>query len=350
MIKTSIQWATYTHNFWTGCEKVSAGCKFCYMHRILDGNGVDPAKVFRSNNFAKPLSVKQSQLIFTCSMSDFFIEQADNWREDAWKVIKESPQHTWLILTKRPERIIHCLPPDWGCGYDNVWLGVSVEDRKSLHRLESLAKVPAVLRFISAEPLLEEIEFPSQIINLPIESLYQWIILGGESGSTFGKHSFRKCSQDWIYNTFKPLKDRGMYVFVKQLGSHIIREMFPWKTGVEHGDETRLWDQRLVVQEIPPWKYGVAVRSCSREAATKRGMEYYSKCLKQIENDLSKDRKIIDARIAMREIKNLLLVLSEIEPRAIANAVMVSQIRKGGGRLTDPKQDLYRMPMNRTII
>ncbi len=128
MQKTVIGWTNYTHNFWTGCQKVSTGCKFCYMHRMLEGKGKNPNRVVKANNksFAAPFFDKKPKMIFTCSMSDFFIEEADLWRIDAWRIIKETPWHTWQILTKRPERIRECLPDDWGeNGYPNVWLGVT---------------------------------------------------------------------------------------------------------------------------------------------------------------------------------------------------------------------------------
>lgn len=119
MLKSNIQWTESTHNFWSGCTKVSDGCKFCYMHRIKEGKGENGSTVTRASDkyFYAPYFDKEPKLIFTCSMSDFFIEQADSWRERAWATIKNTPWHTWQILTKRPERIKQCLPADWGDGY-----------------------------------------------------------------------------------------------------------------------------------------------------------------------------------------------------------------------------------------
>src|SRR5690349_7168633 len=120
--KTKIQWADSTVNFWHGCHKVSEGCKFCYMFRDKQRYGQDPEIVVRAKaaSFDKALHWKDPRRIFTCSWSDFFIEDADAWRADAWEIIRHTPQPTWLILTKRPERIAECLPPDWGAGYKNV--------------------------------------------------------------------------------------------------------------------------------------------------------------------------------------------------------------------------------------
>ena len=110
--KSKISWTGPTWNPWTGCEKVGPLCKHCYMYREKDRKGLDPSTVVRSSNktFNKPLSWRNPELIFTCSWSDFFIDKADEWREGAWSVIRNTPQHVYQILTKRPERINQCLP------------------------------------------------------------------------------------------------------------------------------------------------------------------------------------------------------------------------------------------------
>jgi protein gp37 len=97
----------------------------------------------------------QPRFIFTCSWSDFFITEADKWRAEAWDIIRRTPEFTYLILTKRPDRIARCLPADWGDGYPNVWLGTSAENQKYAdQRIPELLKVPAAKRFLSLEPLL----------------------------------------------------------------------------------------------------------------------------------------------------------------------------------------------------
>ena len=152
METTKIQWTDATVNFWTGCKKVSAGCKFCYMYRDKERYGLDPSAVVRTapKTFNAALKWKEPKLIFTCSWSDFFIQEADEWRADAWDIIRKTPHHTWQILTKRPERIADCLPPDWGDGWDNVWIGVSVEDEKTFDlRIPILTAIKAKVRFVS---------------------------------------------------------------------------------------------------------------------------------------------------------------------------------------------------------
>lgn len=158
--KSNIEWTDATWNPWMGCKKVSQGCKNCYMFREQRQYGRDPNVVVRSKTmFEAPLKWKEPKRIFTCSWSDFFIEEASGWRAEAWEIIRKTPQHTYQILTKRPELIKNCLPDDWGNGWDNVWLGVSVEDQKAANlRIPQLLGVQARVRFLSCEPLLGVID------------------------------------------------------------------------------------------------------------------------------------------------------------------------------------------------
>lgn len=153
---TGISWTDATYNPWRGCTKVSPGCAHCYMFRDQLRYGNDPEAIVRAApaTFNSPLKWKEPKLVFTCSWSDFFHEAADEWRGDAWDIIRRCPQHTFQILTKRPELVADRLPDDWGDGYPNVWLGVSIENARMTWRADVLREIPAALRFISAEPLL----------------------------------------------------------------------------------------------------------------------------------------------------------------------------------------------------
>jgi protein gp37 len=95
--------------------------------------------------------------VFSCSLSDFFHVKADPWRAEAWLIIKYTPHLVWLIFTKRPELIARRLPADCGEGYPNVWLGVSTGCSMTLNKMDTLRKIPAAVRWISSEPLLEDI-------------------------------------------------------------------------------------------------------------------------------------------------------------------------------------------------
>lgn len=243
---SKIQWTGNTWNPWHGCIKVSPGCKFCYMYRDKERYGQDPTDVVRSkNNFNDPLKWKEPKLIFTCSWSDWFIEQADPWREEAWKIIKNTPHHTYQILTKRADRIKKCLPANWGDGYPNVWLGVSTEGdyHAATDRILELRDIPASVKFISFEPLIRDL-YERYVLNV------DWIIIGGESGNETGNYRYRKCSLKWIEGIIKTYRwmQPDTAIFVKQLGTHLAKEL---KLKDRHGGDMSEWPEHLRIREMP---------------------------------------------------------------------------------------------------
>jgi protein gp37 len=183
---TGIEWTDATWNPWRGCTKVSPGCKNCYMFREQRRYGRDPSIVVRASptTFNAPRRWREPRLVFTCSWSDFFHEAADEFRDDAWKIIRDTPHLTYQILTKRPERIWEHLPANWfPGGYPNVWLGVSGETLAyAKERGGILKEIPAHLHFLSAEPWLETDHTISATEWIGVAELFDWIILGGESG------------------------------------------------------------------------------------------------------------------------------------------------------------------------
>lgn len=248
MDNSKIQWTDATVNFWTGCKKVSPGCKFCYMYRDLERYGKEPTEVMRTKpqTFNKALKWKNSRKIFTCSWSDFFIEEADQWRKDAWDVIRNTPQHNWQILTKRPERIEKCLPEDWrgknySHNYRNVWIGVSVESDSEVDRIEMLSDIPN--KFVSFEPLLEKLEFHDDYLDY-----IDWAIIGGESGNDKGKYRYRECQIEWIEKLIEKLRDENIPVFVKQLGTHLAKKLC---LKDRKGGNVEEWPKHLQVREFP---------------------------------------------------------------------------------------------------
>jgi protein gp37 len=182
---SGISWTHNTQNFWLGCDKVAPECTKCYISRILLKQGREPwGKLYRTQTWEDPweweaecMANHYAKRVFTCSLSDFFHAKADQWRNQAWRIIKRTPHLAWLILTKRPERIEACLPHNWDNGYSNVWLGVSTGCKKTLNKMDTLRHIPAAVRFVSAEPLLEDI---SADINL---GGFGWVVVGGESGN-----------------------------------------------------------------------------------------------------------------------------------------------------------------------
>jgi protein gp37 len=199
---TAITWTDATWNPWR--------CKNCYMFRDQIRYGNDPHEIIRAapGTFNAPLKWQPSK-IFTCSWSDFFIEQADPWRDDAWEIIRKTPQHTYQILTKRPENIWQRLPKDWGNGYQNVWMGVTIESNKTKWRAYGFGNIPAKLRFISYEPSLEAVDFEQILEN----ERYSWIISGGESGP-----GARPAQQEWFMGVRNQCAKFGVSYFHKQNG------------------------------------------------------------------------------------------------------------------------------------
>lgn len=212
---SKIGWTDHTFNFWWGCHKVSEECRFCYIDTIMRRSGNEPFKgPMRTKNWTNPFRWNRAAwlnerryLIFTCSMSDFFHEGADRWRDDAWEVIRNCPNLDWLVLTKRPENILERLPADWGTGYANVWLGVTAGCNKSLSRVESLLEIPAALRFVSAEPLLEEIDFTPYLHGI------DWVITGCEQAA---KGRRRLMDLDWVRSIARQCEDYRVAHFFKQ--------------------------------------------------------------------------------------------------------------------------------------
>jgi protein gp37 len=184
----------HTWNPWVGCTKVSPGCANCYMFRQQREYGHDPAVVRRT----------KTEFVFTCSLSDWFHEAADPWRDEAWAVVKGCPNLTFQVLTKRPERIEHHLPADWGDGYDNVWLGVSVERDDYAGRADPLRAVPAKLRWVCAEPLL------GPVPSLRLDGIH-WVVCGGESGP-----GWRPMELDWARQLRDQCRAAGVAFYFKQ--------------------------------------------------------------------------------------------------------------------------------------
>jgi protein gp37 len=200
---TGIEWTDATWNPWRGCHKISPACAHCYMFREQRRYGNDPNLAVRASDatFFAPLKWKAPKRIFTCSWSDFFIEEADPWRVYAWQIMMKRPDLDFQILTKRIERIAN---PYWMLPIRNAWLGVSVENRRFYRRIEMLQKVQVQIRFLSIEPLL------GPMPDLPLEGIH-WVIVGGESGP-----KFRPLNLDWVREIRDRCLDRNIPFFFKQ--------------------------------------------------------------------------------------------------------------------------------------
>jgi protein gp37 len=211
-----IGWTHHTMNFWRGCHKVSPGCDHCYIGpwHLWRGYGTGFEGPERTKNWDGPRKWNKKAAesgvryrIFTCSLSDFFHASADEWRDEAWDVIRETPHLDWLVLTKRHKQIKKRLPSDWGSGWPNVWLGVTCESEEQLERVNYLLDTPARIKFISAEPLLGAVNFRPYLHGL------DWMITGCERAA---KEKRRAMPLDWIRDIDAQCREAGIPHFYKQ--------------------------------------------------------------------------------------------------------------------------------------
>jgi protein gp37 len=202
--KTHIEWTEQTWNPTTGCNKVSAGCKHCYAEvmakrlKAMGANGYHNGFELSliPERLTQPLKRKKPTTYFVNSMSDLFHEEVPfEFIDKVFDTIKKTPHHQYQILTKRQDQLLkyfkNRMVPD------NVWLGVSVENiKEGLPRIEVLKKIPAKIRFLSIEPLLEDLG----VVDF---SNIHWVIVGGESGS-----KARKMKKSWVENIQKQCKQQ----------------------------------------------------------------------------------------------------------------------------------------------
>ena len=204
MNKTGINWCDLTWNPMTGCNKVAQGCKFCYAEIIANrfwGNRKFTDIEFHTNRLnAKELKSKKPKRIFVNSMSDLYHERITNLQiNQVWRAIQDSPQHTFLVLTKRIER---ALETDFS-SLPNVWLGYSASTQKDHDNgIEHLLKTNSKIKWLSLEPLIEPIR-PSNV---------DWIVVGCESGI-----NKRFCDNDWVNSIKEDAKELKIPIWIKQL-------------------------------------------------------------------------------------------------------------------------------------
>ena len=252
--KSSIQWTDATWNVARGCTKVDEDCKFCYMYRdSFDSTRYNPLEIVRTKTvFNLPLKLKEPSKIFTSSLTDFFHPAIDSYRNEAWEIIRKCPQHTFQILTKRPERIINNLPEYWEEVRSHAWLGTSIGSQKSIQRLRDLVTpIQPGIKFLSLEPMHGAIDLPLEEFvdeGHKVKDLIDWVIVGGESGNDTGKYRYRPCELEWIEHIVKQCQDAGIAVFVKQLGTYLSKQL---KLSDRHGGNIDDFPSTLQIREFP---------------------------------------------------------------------------------------------------
>jgi protein gp37 len=210
-MSTIISWTNETWNPVTGCSRVSEGCRNCYAERISLERGRSHQPWTAENaalnvichpeRLRKPYTIKAPSLIFVNSMSDMWHDRVpDSFIRAIFRVMNDTPQHTYQILTKRPERAVHW-PGPWT---PNIWMGTSVEDERAMHRIATIRCCKSQTHFISAEPLLG----PLPALDL---AGIDWVIVGGESGL-----EFRAMDMAWARDIRDACVKRGVAYFFKQ--------------------------------------------------------------------------------------------------------------------------------------
>ena len=209
MNRSAISWTERTWNPIFGCTKVSAGCDNCYAERIAKGFGKDFSKVeLKPHKLAEPIGLKDPTMIFVNSMSDLFhSEVPDSFLNSCFVTMLKAPQHTYQILTKRPQRMLNYQHDHFPEGFpSHIWLGTSIEDNRVIGRLAILKQIRGV-RFVSFEPLIGS-AMPCDLSGI------QWAITGGESDY----HNPRPANPDWFREIRDECAKKGVAYFHKQNG------------------------------------------------------------------------------------------------------------------------------------
>ena len=218
-VANSVSW-----NPWHGCRRVSEGCRNCYMFLGDEKRGVKGSNIVRISKTQFDLPLKKNRnglysvrdkIVLSSMTSDFFIEEADEWRSEAWRMIRKRKDLTFILLTKRPERMIECLPPDWGDGYENVRLSVSTENQDAWDlRVPILKEVPARKHDIFMAPMIGPIDVGDDLKDGIINCIY----LGGEYCD-----NARPCRYEWVQSVREKCVESGVTFHWRNTGSVFIK-------------------------------------------------------------------------------------------------------------------------------
>lgn len=238
--KTRIEWTEQTWNPTTGCSKISAGCKHCYAETMarrlqaMQGAGYENGfeLTLQPQRLEQPLRRKKPTVYFVNSMSDLFHERVPfAYIDQVMAVMEQTPQHTYQVLTKRAARMRKYFSQRQAPV--NAWLGVSVEDRKhGVPRIDPLREIPATIRFLSIEPLLEDIG------EIDLQGIH-WVIVGGESGP-----KARPMRHEWLAGVKAQCDRAGVAFFFKQWGGWGADGVRRRKSKNGRLFEGRIWDER----------------------------------------------------------------------------------------------------------
>ncbi len=209
---------------WHGCTKISEGCQNCYMYYLDKIRGNDGSVVYKTQSFYLPIEtgrrgeyvVPSGSTLSTCMSSDFFLEDADKWRGEAWQMMRERSDVRFFIITKRVDRIKDTLPPDWGDGYDNVDINITCENQKRAdERIPILLSLPLKHKGIAVSPILEKISLGKYLKSGEIE----YVTCGGEN-----YEGARPCDYEWIKSIHEECVEHGVSFCFFETGTHFIKD------------------------------------------------------------------------------------------------------------------------------
>ena len=211
------------YNPWHGCRKYSEGCLNCYVYRRDQSIGKDPSAVYRTASFDLPVrcsrngsyKIPSGSHLFCCMTSDFFLPEADIWRDEVWNYINCRFDVDFTIITKRIDRVRDCLPQNWGDGWENVEICCTVESQRQCdYRMPIFLCLPIRKKSVICEPLLEDIDFHDFLT----EDIRQ-VSVGGESGD-----NARACDYSWVLNIRKQCQKSHVPFCFRQTGANFIKD------------------------------------------------------------------------------------------------------------------------------
>lgn len=208
-------------NPWRGCKKCSDGCLHCYIHKGDAKKNINTNEIVKTKDFNKPIErlkngnyKMKSGLVYLCFSSDFLLEEADEWRSECWKMIKERQDCTFLFLTKRIQRFNSCIPDDWGNGYDNVVVCCTIENQKNADfKLNILKELAIKHKLITAQPLLEKIDIEKYLDGI------EQVVVGGESD-----YYARVFQYDWALDIREQCIRKNVSFQFRQCGTYTIKD------------------------------------------------------------------------------------------------------------------------------
>lgn len=214
-INQAISW-----NPWHGCHKISPGCQNCFVYNMDRRYGRDTSIVAKGKTTftLKDKDCPPNSLVKLCFSSDFFIEEADEWRDECWDFIRRRKDCIFVTTTKRPHRIKECLPKDWNDGWDNFHLSISIENQAMAdERLTHFLDAPLKHREVFCSPLIEPITLEKYLDT----GLIKAVNVGGEMAS---KALVRPIRYEWVEALFLEAKQRNIEFYFHQCGSMFIKD------------------------------------------------------------------------------------------------------------------------------